>query len=75
MIGRPRGRSADPNHNGKLRDVIAKAKPPTSAGDNIMRSIKKAAGEGEGASYKEITYEGVRPQRRGLYRRVRQPTT
>ncbi len=52
------GGSADPNNNGKLRDVIAKAKAVNMPGDNIMRSIKKAAGEGEGASYKEITYEG-----------------
>ena len=52
------GGSADPNTNGKLRDVIAKAKAVNMPNDNITRSIKKAAGEGEGASYKEITYEG-----------------
>jgi YebC/PmpR family DNA-binding regulatory protein len=52
------GGSTDPNTNGKLRDVIAKAKAVNMPNDNITRSIKKAAGEGEGASYKEITYEG-----------------
>lgn len=61
MIAVREGGSADPNHNGKLRDVIAKAKAANMPGDNIMRSIKKAAGEGEGASYKEITYEGYGP--------------
>lgn len=55
------GGSVDPNSNGKLRDVIAKAKAANMPGDNITRSIRKAAGEGEGASYKEITYEGYGP--------------
>lgn len=55
------GGTADPNTNGKLRDVIAKAKAVNMPGENIMRSIKKAAGEGEGAAYKEITYEGYGP--------------
>ena len=52
------GGSADPNVNGKLRDVIAKAKAVNMPNDNIARSIKKASGEGDSASYKEITYEG-----------------
>ncbi len=51
----------DPNTNGKLRDVIAKAKAANMPNDNIMRSVKKAAGEGDGASYKEMTYEGYGP--------------
>lgn len=55
------GGTADPNTNGKLRDVIAKAKAVNMPGENIMRSIKKATGEGEGAAYKEITYEGYGP--------------
>ena len=29
--------------------------------DNIQRSIKKAAGEGDATSYKEVTYEGYAP--------------
>ena len=40
---------------------MAKAKAANMPNDNIMRSIKKAAGEGEGANYKEITYEGYAP--------------
>ncbi len=55
------GGGADPNSNSKLKDVIAKAKAVNMPNDNIMRSIKKAAGEGEGAAYKEITYEGYAP--------------
>lgn len=55
------GGSPDPNMNSKLKDVVAKAKAANMPNDNIMRSIKKAAGEGDGASYKEITYEGYAP--------------
>ena len=55
------GCSADPNTNSKLKDVVAKAKANNMPNDNIMRSIKKAAGEGEGANYKEVTYEGYAP--------------
>ena len=55
------GGGADPEQNSRLRDVIAKAKAANMPNDNINRSIKKAAGEGEGANYKEITYEGYAP--------------
>ena len=41
------GGSADPNLNSKLKDVVAKAKAANMPNDNIMRSIKKAAGEGD----------------------------
>ena len=51
----------DPVSNGKLRDVIAKAKANNMPNDNIQRSIKKAAGEGDGANYVEISYEGYGP--------------
>ena len=51
----------DPSTNNKLKDVIAKAKANNMPNDNIQRSIKKAAGEGEGANYKEVTYEGYAP--------------
>ena len=52
---------ANPESNGKLRDVIAKAKANNMPNDNIQRSIKKAAGEGSGLTYEEITYEGYAP--------------
>lgn len=51
----------DPINNSKLRDVIAKAKANNMPNDNISRSIKKAAGEGNSVNYEEITYEGYGP--------------
>ncbi|MDD3109014.1 MAG: YebC/PmpR family DNA-binding transcriptional regulator [Eubacteriales bacterium] len=52
---------ADPATNGKLRDVIAKAKASNMPNDNINRSIKKAAGESGNVSYEEISYAGYAP--------------
>ena len=51
----------DPANNSKLRDVIAKAKAANLPNDNIMRSIKTAAGEGGSINYVEMTYEGYGP--------------
>ena len=51
----------DPASNSKLKDVIAKAKANNVPNDNIDRIIKKAAGEGNGAEYEEIVYEGYGP--------------
>ncbi len=51
----------DPETNSKLRDVIAKAKSANMPNDNIMRSIKKAAGEGDSDNFEEIVYEGYGP--------------
>ncbi|MCR4435381.1 MAG: YebC/PmpR family DNA-binding transcriptional regulator [Clostridiales bacterium] len=51
----------DPEANSKLKDVIAKAKAANMPNDNIMRSIKKAAGDVDSTSYEEITYEGYGP--------------
>lgn len=48
----------DPVSNSKLRDLIAKAKQNNVPNDNIERCIKKAAGEGSGADYMEMMYEG-----------------
>lgn len=52
---------ADPSQNNKLRDVITKAKQNNVPNDNIERIIKKAAGDGDGNDYEEITYEGYGP--------------
>ncbi len=49
---------ADPAGNSRLSDIIAKAKASNVPNDNIMRSIKKAAGDMDGANYEEISYEG-----------------
>ena len=51
----------DPASNSKLKDVIAKAKANNVPNDNIERIIKKAAGEGGGANYETIVYEGYGP--------------
>lgn len=51
----------DPAANSKLKDVIAKAKAANMPNENIDRSIKKAAGELDGANYEEISYEGYGP--------------
>lgn len=50
----------DPNINGRLRDLIAKAKSMNVPNDNIQRIIKKAEG-GEKDAYESITYEGYGP--------------
>ena len=50
----------DPNTNGKLRDVIAKAKANNVPSDNIERIIKKASG-GDKTDYETIVYEGYGP--------------
>ena len=51
----------DPSNNGKLRDVIAKAKSNNMPNDTIERSIKKAAGGGEDVNYETVVYEGYGP--------------
>jgi YebC/PmpR family DNA-binding regulatory protein len=51
----------NPDSNSRLKDVIAKCKAANMPNDNIARSIKKAAGDGDGAIYEEITYEGYGP--------------
>lgn len=51
----------DPEANSKLRDVIAKAKAANMPNENIMRCIKKAAGEVDSTDYEEIVYEGYGP--------------
>jgi YebC/PmpR family DNA-binding regulatory protein len=50
----------DPANNGKLRDVIAKAKAANVPSDNIERIIQKAQG-GDRADYENIVYEGYGP--------------
>jgi YebC/PmpR family DNA-binding regulatory protein len=51
----------NPEANSRLKDVVAKCKAANMPNDNIMRSIKKAAGEGDGDNYEEISYEGYGP--------------
>ena len=51
---------ADPTVNGKLRDLIAKAKANNVPNDNIQRCIKKFS-ENSDVTYEEITDEGYGP--------------
>ena len=55
------GGGADPANNSRLRDAIAKAKANNMPNDNIERSIKKAAGDGDANNYEHIVYEGYGP--------------
>ncbi len=57
----PSRKAARPAVNGKLRDLIAKAKANNVPNDNIERAIKKAAGEGNKNDYEECVYEGYGP--------------
>ena len=54
------GGGGDPNSNGRLRDVIAKAKSQNVPNDNIDRAIKRAS-EAKGEEYETILYEGYGP--------------
>ncbi|MDR2558199.1 MAG: YebC/PmpR family DNA-binding transcriptional regulator [Oscillospiraceae bacterium] len=53
--------NADPANNGRLRDLIAKAKSNNIPNDNIDRLLKKAAGGGEKNDYEDCVYEGYGP--------------
>ncbi len=50
----------DPNVNGKLRDIISKAKANNVPNDNIDRMLKKATSD-DTSNYDEIIYEGYGP--------------
>lgn len=52
----------DPDNNGKLREVIAKAKANNMPNDTIDRGIKKAAGNMDAVNYESVTYEGYGPK-------------
>lgn len=52
---------SDPTSNSRLRLAVDRARDNNMPGDNIERAIKKGAGELEGVSYEEITYEGYGP--------------
>ena len=53
-----RSGGANPEANGKLRDLVAKAKANNIPNDNIDRIIKKAAGGDGKEEYESIVYEG-----------------
>lgn len=47
--------------NPRLRTAVAAAKSVNMPANNIERAIKRGAGEVEGATYEEATYEGYAP--------------
>src|SRR3954469_10306349 len=55
------GGSGDVDANARLRKAISDAKAQNMPNDTIDRAIKRGMGEGEGANYDEVTYEGYGP--------------
>ena len=55
------GNSGDPGFNPRLRTAILAAKAASMPNDNIDRAIKKGLGEGGGATYEDVMYEGYGP--------------
>jgi YebC/PmpR family DNA-binding regulatory protein len=51
----------DPEMNPRLKAAVAAAKAQNMPKDNIERAIKRATGEGDGAAYEAIRYEGYGP--------------
>jgi YebC/PmpR family DNA-binding regulatory protein len=55
------GNSGDPNFNPRLRTAVLAAKAASMPNENIDRAIKKGIGEGGGAAYEDVMYEGYGP--------------
>ncbi|HEY6008757.1 MAG TPA: YebC/PmpR family DNA-binding transcriptional regulator [Geobacteraceae bacterium] len=51
----------DPEGNPRLRQAMDKAREANMPKDNIQRAVKKGTGEGGGAAYEQIYYEGYGP--------------
>ncbi|MBZ0115250.1 MAG: YebC/PmpR family DNA-binding transcriptional regulator [Thermoanaerobaculia bacterium] len=51
----------DPEANPRLRSAVAEARVVNMPADNIQRAIDKGAGNADGDSYEEFTYEGYGP--------------
>ena len=60
MIAAKSGGS-DPDSNPRLRQAISTAKASNMPNDTMNRAIQKGAGELEGVSYEETSYEGYGP--------------
>jgi len=52
---------SNPDSNARLRTAILNARAQNMPNENIERAIKKGAGELEGSTLEEITYEGYGP--------------
>src|SRR5438309_9425162 len=51
----------DPTSNFRLRLAMQRARDVNMPADNIERAVKRGTGEGGGASYEELRYEGYGP--------------
>lgn len=51
----------DPEANFRLKSAVARAKEANIPGENIARAIARGTGEGGGASFEEVVYEGYGP--------------
>jgi YebC/PmpR family DNA-binding regulatory protein len=51
----------DPDTNARLRKAVADARAQSMPNEKIENAIKRGAGEIEGISYEEMTYEGYGP--------------
>ncbi len=60
MVAAKNGGS-DPDANPRLRQAISTAKAANMPNDTMTRAIQKGAGELEGVTYEETTYEGYGP--------------
>lgn len=56
-----RSGGSDPAMNPTLATAVQKARDASVPKDNIERAVKRGAGELEGVSYTEVTYEGYAP--------------
>ncbi|MEA4900396.1 YebC/PmpR family DNA-binding transcriptional regulator [Desulfitobacterium sp.] len=61
LIVAARAGGGDPNNNFRLKIAIDNAKAANMPNDNIKRAIQKGDGDGEGANYEELRYEGYGP--------------
>lgn len=52
---------ADPSTNFKLRLAIDLARKSGVPNNNIDRAVKRGSGQGDGAAFEEVTYEGYGP--------------
>lgn len=51
----------DPAGNVRLRAAMDRAREASMPNDNIQRAIQRGTGGGEGATFEEVTYEGMAP--------------
>jgi YebC/PmpR family DNA-binding regulatory protein len=56
-----RAGGGDPDTNPRLRAAVQTAKAANMPSTNIDRAIAKATGDGDGAAFEEISYEGYGP--------------